>query len=64
MNNYINLVLLNISSVTLVGLIISFTFDYIDGGKVNFIILIFILLILLAVINLSRDVIRKYKNLK
>ena len=64
MNNYIKLVLLNISSVTLVGLTISFIFDYINGGKVNFIILIFILLILLAVINLSRDVIRKYKNLK
>ena len=64
MNNYIKLVLLNISSVTLVGLIISFIFDYINDGKVNFIILIFILLILPAVINLSRDVIRKYKNLK
>jgi len=64
MNNYIKLVLLNISSVTLVGLIISFIFDYINGGKVNFIILIFILLILPVVINLSRDVIRKYKNLK
>ena len=64
MNNYIKLVLLNISSVTLVGLIISFIFDYINSGKVNFIILIFILLILPAVINLSRDVIRKYKNLK
>ena len=64
MKNYIKLVLLNISSVTLVGLIISFIFDYINGGKVNFIILIFILLILPVVINLSRDVIRNYKNLK
>lgn len=64
MNNYIKLVLLNISSVTLVGSIISFIFDYINSGKVNFIILIFILLILPAVINLSRDLIRNYKNLK
>jgi len=63
-NNLLKLGILNISTLVLIALIMWTFISYIEGQPLNFINLILIILIIPLILNLAKDVIKVYKNLK
>lgn len=63
-NNLLKLGILNISTLVLIALIMWTFISYIEGQSLNFINLILIILIIPLILNLAKDVIKVYKNLK
>jgi|TARA_B100001250_G_scaffold206966_1_gene177643 hypothetical protein len=62
-NKFFNLAFLNISIVVLVGLIVWFTADYLQGKEIHIFILVAIILLIPLVIYLIKNVTGMYRQL-